>query len=87
MRRLNKVSSELGLLTQTLSNGRGGLNTDGSIQKLLVRSELYDNMNRMANTTTDTFLGFRPILSALKVFADKVARDPSLMTRGALQAQ
>jgi phospholipid/cholesterol/gamma-HCH transport system substrate-binding protein len=87
VRRLNKITSEVGLLTQTLNNGRGALNTDGSFQKLLIRSELYDNMNRMATTTTDTFLGFRPILSALKVFADKVARDPSMMTRGALSGQ
>ena len=65
VRRLNKISSEIGLLTQTLSNGRGGLNSEGSLQKILVRSELYDNMNRMATTTTDTFLGFRPILAAL----------------------
>jgi phospholipid/cholesterol/gamma-HCH transport system substrate-binding protein len=84
MRRLNKISSDLGLLTQTLNSGRGTLNTEGSLQKILIRSELYDNMNRMATTTTDTFVGFRPILSALKIFADKVARDPSMMTRGAL---
>jgi phospholipid/cholesterol/gamma-HCH transport system substrate-binding protein len=87
LRRLNKISSEVGLLTQTLNNGRGALNTEGALQKLLVQSELYDNVNRMATTTTDTFLGFRPILSALRVFADKVARDPAMMTRGALQGQ
>src|SRR5262249_7143940 len=87
LRRLNKISSEVGLLTQTLNNGRGVLNTEGSLQKILVRPELYDNMNRMATTTTDTFLGFRPILSALKIFADKVARDPSIVTRGALSGQ
>jgi phospholipid/cholesterol/gamma-HCH transport system substrate-binding protein len=85
MRRLNRISSEVGLLTQTLHNGRGGLNTEGSLQRLLVQSDLYDNLNRMATTTTDAFMGFRPILAALKIFADKVARDPAMMTRGALQ--
>ena len=84
MRRLNKISNEIGLLTQTLHNGRGGLNTDGSLQKILVRSELYDNMNRMATTTTDTFLGFRSDRGLPKVSADRVARDPSMMTCGAL---
>jgi phospholipid/cholesterol/gamma-HCH transport system substrate-binding protein len=87
LRRLNKITSEIGLLTQTLNNGRGALNREGSLQKILVQSELYDNMNRMATTMTDTFVGFRPVLAALKVFADKVARDPAMMTRGALQGQ
>jgi phospholipid/cholesterol/gamma-HCH transport system substrate-binding protein len=87
LRRLNKITSEIGLLTQTLNNGRGGLNRDGSLQKLLVQSELYDNLNRMATTMTDTVVGFRPVIAALKVFADKVARDPATMTRGALQGQ
>jgi phospholipid/cholesterol/gamma-HCH transport system substrate-binding protein len=87
LRRLNRIASEVGLLTATLNNGRGGLNAEGSLQKVLLRSELYDNLNRMATTTTDTFSGFRPIIAALKVFADKVARDPSVMTRGALSGQ
>jgi phospholipid/cholesterol/gamma-HCH transport system substrate-binding protein len=85
MRRLNKISAELGLLTATLNNGQGKLNPDGSLQKLLLRSELYDNLNRMATTVAETFAGFRPVIAAFRVFAEKVARDPGSISRGAFQ--
>jgi phospholipid/cholesterol/gamma-HCH transport system substrate-binding protein len=85
LRRLNRISSDVGLLTQTLNNGKGGLNPDGSLQKLLLREELYDNMNVMARTVNETFLGFRPVIAAFKVFADKIARDPGAISRGAFQ--
>ena len=87
MRRLNRITGDMSLLTSTLSNGHGGLNPDGSIQRLLMRSELSDNMNRMANTVTETFSGLKPIIAAFRVFAEKVARDPSSISRGALQRQ
>src|SRR4051812_10621460 len=68
MRRLNKITNDLGLLTATLNNGRGGLNPDGTLQRLLLRSELSDNMNRMANTVTETFSGIRPVIAAIRIF-------------------
>lgn len=87
MRRLNVICGDVGLLTRTLNNGQGGLNPDGSIQKLVMRSELYDNVNRMAVTANDAFASFKPILASFRVFAEKVARDPSSISRGALQRQ
>lgn len=87
MRRLNVIAGDLGLLTRALNNGRGGLNPDGSLQKLIMRSELHDNMNRMAVAANDAFASIKPILASFRVFAEKVARDPSSMTRGALQRQ
>jgi phospholipid/cholesterol/gamma-HCH transport system substrate-binding protein len=85
MRRLNNITSDLSLLTQTLNNGRGGLNPDGSLQRLLMRSELSDNMNKMANTVNETFAGVKPLIAAFRIFAEKVARDPASISRGALQ--
>jgi phospholipid/cholesterol/gamma-HCH transport system substrate-binding protein len=85
MRRLNVIAGDVGLLTRMLNNGQGGLNPDGSIQKMIMRSELHDNMNRMALTANDAFMSIKPILSSFKVFADKVARDPGSISRGALQ--
>ena len=85
VRRLNLITSDVNLLTRTLSDGRGNLNSDGSIQKLLLRAELYDNVNRMAVNANEALGGFKPILAALRVFAEKVARDPSTIARGALQ--
>jgi phospholipid/cholesterol/gamma-HCH transport system substrate-binding protein len=85
LRRLNRLTSDLGLLTAALNDGRGGLNTDGSLQKLLTRAELYDNINRVANTTNETFASLRSVIASFKVFAEKVSRDPAAISRGALQ--
>jgi phospholipid/cholesterol/gamma-HCH transport system substrate-binding protein len=85
IRRLNRISSDVGLLTQTLRAQNGTLNTDGSVQKILMKPELYDNVNRMALSGTATFDGFKPLIAALRVFADKISRDPSVLAKGALQ--
>jgi phospholipid/cholesterol/gamma-HCH transport system substrate-binding protein len=85
VRRLNRISSDMGLLTQTLRGPDGGLNTQGSLQKLVTRSDVYDNMNKMAVSGTYAFEGFKPILAAFRVFAEKISKDPSLIARGALQ--
>lgn len=86
MRRLNRMTNDLALLTQTLNNGRGGLNAEGTLQKLLLRPDLYDNLSRVVNTAGETLAGFRPVLASFRTFADKVARDPSSISRGAFQA-
>ena len=52
IRRINLVAADLELLTDKLRNGRGGLNTDGTIQKLLTQAELHDNFNAMAMSAT-----------------------------------
>jgi phospholipid/cholesterol/gamma-HCH transport system substrate-binding protein len=85
VRRLNRISSDVGLLTQTLRAPNGSLNTEGSLQRLVSRTDLYDNMNRFAVSGNTAFDGIKPILAAFRVFADKVAKDPSSLTRGALQ--
>jgi phospholipid/cholesterol/gamma-HCH transport system substrate-binding protein len=87
LRRLNRISTDINLLTRNLNDGKGNLNPNGSLQRLILRSELYDNFNRMANAASDALAGFKPLIASFKVFADKVARDPSSMTRGALQRQ
>jgi phospholipid/cholesterol/gamma-HCH transport system substrate-binding protein len=87
LRRLNRISTDINLLTRNLNDGKGNLNPNGSLQKLILRGELYDNFNRLATAANDAFAGFKPVIASFKVFADKVARDPSSMTRGALQRQ
>jgi phospholipid/cholesterol/gamma-HCH transport system substrate-binding protein len=82
-RRLNLVLADLELLTSRLRSPGGGLNTEGSLQKLLVQTDLHDNINRMAVSANQAFLQLRAVLSTLRTFADKVASDPSSMTRGA----
>jgi phospholipid/cholesterol/gamma-HCH transport system substrate-binding protein len=87
VRRINLVAADLELLSSKLRNGRGGLNTDGSIQKLLTQSELHDNFNAMAMSATQALAQLRTVLNDVRSFIDKVARDPSLITRGAFQSR
>ena len=84
VRRLNLVSSDLALLSQALRDPSGKLNTQGSIQRLITKPELYDNMNRFAVSGTYAFDGFKQVIGAFKVFAEKISRDPSVLARGAL---
>ncbi len=83
--RMNRISAEVGLLTRLLSDGRGRLNTNGSLQKLLTRAELHDNLNRLSVSANEVMAGLRPILVSFRKFADKIASDPGSISRGALQ--
>src|SRR5262249_7359064 len=75
--RLNRVIADLSLLTRTLNDGQGNLNANGSLQKLVTRTDLYDNLNSMAVSASYTFNGFKPILGSLRTFAEQIARDPA----------
>jgi phospholipid/cholesterol/gamma-HCH transport system substrate-binding protein len=85
IRRLNLIASDVELLTGKLRNTQGRLNTEGSLQKLIVESELHDNLNRMAVLATQALGQLRTVLASLRSFAEKIAADPSAMMRGALQ--
>ena len=87
VRRINVLAADLELLTSKLRDGRGGLNTDGTMQKLLTQAELHDNFNSVALSANQTLAQLRAVLADLRVFADKVARDPSAIGRGALQGR
>lgn len=85
VRRLNRISSDLGLLTQTLRAPNGKLNPDGSLQKMITRGDLFDNMNKFALAGNTALDGFRPMIAAFRIFAEKIAREPSALTKGAFQ--
>ena len=58
----------------------------GSIGKLVYDDELYDRITRAAANVEDATRKIRPILDDVRVFSDKIARDPGqLGVRGALQ--
>jgi phospholipid/cholesterol/gamma-HCH transport system substrate-binding protein len=84
LRKMNLISSDVGLLTQTLRDPGGRLNQQGSLQKMFVSADLYENLNRFAVSGTYTFEGMKPVVAALRVFAEKISRDPSSIARGAL---
>ena len=87
VRRINILTADLELLTSKLRDGRGGLNTDGSLQKLLTQTELHDNFNTMAITATQALVQLKTVSDAVRAFVEKVSRDPSAITRGAFQSR
>jgi phospholipid/cholesterol/gamma-HCH transport system substrate-binding protein len=87
VRRINLLAADLELLTSKLRDGRGGLNHEGTLQKLITQAELHDNVNTMAVTATQTLVQLKAVLGAIRSFVEKVSRDPSLLTRGALQSR
>ena len=87
IRRINVIAADLELVTSKLRDGRGGLNPDGTLQKLVTQAELHDNLNTMAISATQALAQLKMVLASLKTFADKVARDPSAIGQGALQSR
>jgi phospholipid/cholesterol/gamma-HCH transport system substrate-binding protein len=86
IRRMNLIAADLELLTGKLRDSQGRLNTEGSLQKLIVQSDLHDNLNRMAVSADQALRQLRTVLGALRTFADKVSSEPSVLTRGALRS-
>jgi phospholipid/cholesterol/gamma-HCH transport system substrate-binding protein len=85
VRRINLIAADLELLTSKLRNGQGQLNAEGSLQKLIIQSELHDNLNRMAVSATQALVQLKTVLASLRTFAEKVSSDPGALTRGALR--
>lgn len=83
--RLNRIAYGVSLLSQALEDPKGGLDPRGSLQKLLLQAELYDNLNGAARAFRDLATRARPAVDGLNTFAGKVARDPAAISRGALQ--
>ncbi|NIP86263.1 MAG: MCE family protein [Planctomycetales bacterium] len=60
--------------------------SEGTVGRLLNDPQLYHNINAAAQNVERLSSDMRPILNDLRVFSDKIARDPSqLGVRGALQ--
>jgi phospholipid/cholesterol/gamma-HCH transport system substrate-binding protein len=86
MMRFNKVMYDLSILTKALHDGQGNLSSKGSLQRLVSRSDLYDNLNNMSNSVGHFFSQANKAVGYLNEFAQKIARDPSALTRGALRS-
>jgi phospholipid/cholesterol/gamma-HCH transport system substrate-binding protein len=82
---LNRITGNINLLTSNLSDGKGHLNPNGSLQRLVTNPELYDNLNKLAVSANEVIAIIRPAVKSLGVFADKIARDPAAIGRGVLQ--
>ena len=82
---LNRISGNINLLTSGLSDGKGHLNPNGSLQRLVTNPELFDNLSKMAASANEVIALARPVVKYLGVFAEKIARDPAAIGRGVLQ--
>lgn len=86
--RLNRISFEIGLLTAQLADRSGRqLNPNGTVQKMILQSDLYDNLARASSAVDELFTAARPILRNLNTFAERIARDPGAISRGVLDRE
>jgi phospholipid/cholesterol/gamma-HCH transport system substrate-binding protein len=83
--RLNRITFEIGLLTAGLADRSGKrLNPNGTVQKMILQPDLYDNLTRASAAVDQLFAAARPILRNLNTFAERIARDPGAISRGVL---
>ena len=82
---LNRTTANINLLTSALSDGKGHLNPNGSLQRLVTNPDLFDNLNRLAASANEVFAIVKPAVKSLGIFADKIAKDPAAIGRGVLQ--
>jgi phospholipid/cholesterol/gamma-HCH transport system substrate-binding protein len=83
--RFNRISYDVGLLTGQLATPNGKLNPNGSLQKMVMSDELYENWNRMAISARDVMGGAKTVLANFNRFAERIANDPGAISRGALK--
>ena len=83
--RINRIAADFALLTSGLSDGKGRLNPNGSLQKLVLNAELYDNLSRMSGSASAVFELAKPAVKSIGEFARKIAADPAVLGRGVLQ--
>ena len=67
---LDQVVQQVLAFTQQINS------REGTLGKLLHDPELYDNLNRTVGEVEQLSRKLRPILNDVRVFTDKIARDP-----------
>jgi phospholipid/cholesterol/gamma-HCH transport system substrate-binding protein len=82
---LNRITGNINLLTNGLSDGKGHLNPNGSLQKLIISAELHENLNKTFASANEVITLVRPAIKSIGVFAEKLARDPGILGRSVLQ--
>ena len=85
VRRFNRIASDVELLSAALRTRNGTLNTEGSLQKMLIQGDLYDNFNNLALSASQALGQIKVVLASFREFAERVSRDPASISRGVLQ--
>jgi phospholipid/cholesterol/gamma-HCH transport system substrate-binding protein len=82
LKNLNDVSSEVAGLTHSIRD------SDGTVARLIRDDELYSKAMDTADALRDAARRLRPILDDVRVFTDKIARNPGLLgASGALEGK
>jgi phospholipid/cholesterol/gamma-HCH transport system substrate-binding protein len=84
MARVGRVVYDIQLLAATLNDGKGHLNPNGSLQRLLMQPDLYNNMNQLSENANRVLVIAERALTNFGRFAERIANDPSIISRGAL---
>ncbi|HBJ36192.1 MAG TPA: hypothetical protein DDZ51_15865 [Planctomycetaceae bacterium] len=85
---LNSFANLDATLQQITQFGDMVNNSDGSLRRIIEDDELYFQVKRTLGNIEQATMRIRPILDDVRIFTDKVARDPSqLGVKGALSAR
>lgn len=71
LRNVDEVLAQLSEFSQSLNSA------DGTLGRLVHDRELYDHVTRTAANVEDLTRRIRPVVDDIRVFSDKLARDPS----------
>jgi phospholipid/cholesterol/gamma-HCH transport system substrate-binding protein len=82
--RASRIVANIELLSDALNDGKGRLNVNGTLQRLLLQSELYDSLNALSNRATRALAVAERALDNFGRFAERIANDPAAISRGAL---
>ncbi|WP_146429720.1 MlaD family protein [Blastopirellula retiformator] len=73
------------MIEQLARLARAANNPDGTLGQLMTNPELYQRLNAAADNVQEVSGKLRPIINDVRVFTDKIARDPRILgVKGAL---
>jgi len=85
---LNSFANLDRTLQQITQFGESVNNSDGSLRRLIEDDDLYFQVKRTLGNIENATVRIRPILDDVRIFTDKLARDPSQIgVKGALSAR
>jgi phospholipid/cholesterol/gamma-HCH transport system substrate-binding protein len=76
--RASRMVYSLQLLTEAL-NDNGKLNTNGTLQRLLLSGDLYNNLSQLAGSANTALQLAERVLGNMNRFAERIANDPSVL--------